>query len=147
MNRTFTSFITLLLAAFVVVGCGGEPRPDGLPKLYPASVMITQEGVPLADASVMLIPEDPSNARWGPMGMTDDTGVAVMRVDGKYAGAPLGTYRVVVEKREIIDPPPGTAGESRMVQHVPAQYGSIADTPLRIEIIASERTYTVEVRK
>jgi len=147
MTRTFTSSTALLFAAVFITGCWGEPRPDGMPRLYPVSIIVTQEGVPLEEASVTLIPEDPANARWGPMGMTDGSGVAVMRTDGKYAGAPLGTYKVVVSKMEIIDPPPGTPGESRAVHHVPQQYGSIADTPLRIEITAAGRTYPVEVPK
>ena len=147
MTRTFTSFAALLLAVSFIVGCGGEPRPAGMPRLYSASIVVTQGGEPLEGASVTLTPEDPENARWGPMGTTDGSGVAVLRTDGKYAGAPLGAYKVVVSKLQIIDPPPGTPGESRGVNHVPSQYASIADTPLRVEITAKGRTYPVEVEE
>ena len=143
MIRTLASFTMLLIALFIIVGCGGEQRPDGMPRLYPAAITVMQGGSPLAEASVVLFPEDSANERWAPMGTTDASGVAVLRVDGRYEGAPLGTYKVTVSKLEIIDGP----GESRAVQHVPSQYGSLEDSPLRVEIIAGERNYTLEVSR
>jgi hypothetical protein len=94
MNRTFT---TLLLAVLFVSGCG-EPRPAGMPKLYPASIIVTFEGEPFDGATVQLMPEDAAIARWGPIGQTNSSGVAVLRTDGKYNGAPLGNYKILVSK-------------------------------------------------
>jgi len=164
MTRTFASFTALLLAACFIIGCGGDPRPAGMPRLYPVSIVVIQDGAPLTNATVQLIPEDEANSRWGPMGMTNASGVAAMRTNARYDGAPLGTYKVVVSKTEM-EPHPNPdwanlsqddpeywrnariAESLRPVHFVGEQYGSVVDTPLRVEITARERIYEVEVGK
>jgi len=141
-----------------MTGCG-ERLPAGMPRLYPASITVTQEGTPLAGALVQLIPEDPANAAWGPGGTTNQSGVVVLRTNGAYLGAPLGTYKVTVSKTEMEPHPnPELRGGSeedlrrslailrtlRTYSYVEPQYGSIRYTPLRIEITARERNYTID---
>ena len=164
MNRTLISFITLSFAFFLTTGCGGPARPAGMPKLYPASITVIQDGEPLAGALVLLSSEDPELVRWGPTGITDEQGVVVLRTDGKYNGAPLGTFKVVVEKRDR-DPHPHPEWASLPPENpnyrrydimemarknydlVELHYGSIVDTPLTVEITAKRKNYTVDVGK
>ena len=164
MNRKFVSLIPWLLVAFLMTGCHRDPRPAGMPKLYPASITVTQEGTPLGGAMVQLIPEDSANSRWGPSGLSDASGIVVLRTNGRYPGAPLGTYKVVVSKQEFEPHPhpewanlpeddPNHWKYVQIVENLKAyevvdrKCGSIADTPLRIEVTAKEKTYSVDVGK
>ena len=160
MNRTLTSSIVLLLSSILMTGCG-EALPDGMPRLYPATIIVTQEGIPLAGAMVQLIPEDSANAAWGPGGVTDESGSIVLHTNGKYKGAPLGHYKVTVMKREREPHPqpelreagPHTPEFARFMDiarslqtyaYVEAQYTVPTDTPLRMEITPRGRTYEVD---
>jgi len=161
MTRTLTF---LIISAFVIfhIGCGGPARPAGMPRLYPASIEVVQEGTPLEGALVQLVSEDPEIERWGPSGVTDASGVAVLQTDGRYAGAPLGTYKVIVSKRER-EPhpnpewaslPDGDPNYRRYMQlemqrktfnHIEPQYSSVVNTPLTLEITATGKIYSVDV--
>ena len=161
MNRRLSSIFLLLLATSLMTGCG-ERLPDGMPRLYPASITVTQEGTPLAEAVVQLVSEDPANASWGAGGTTNESGIAVLRTNGKYNGAPLGTYKVTVSKMEQ-DPHPNPelkgGGEDEVRRYlavartlrtyrlIEPQYSSLNDTPLRVEIIPNERTYAIDAGK
>lgn len=49
----------LVMILVLLLGCrGDEPTPEGMPELFPVSLIIFQDGQPLADASIRLIPED-----------------------------------------------------------------------------------------
>jgi len=135
-----------------------------MPRLYPASIEVTQEGIPLAEATVALIPVDPGLDRWGPAGITNASGVVVLQTNGLYTGAPLGTYKVVVSKTSIeLHPNPelenaemGSADyekyrqldSARMeVNYVEPQYSSMENTPLTIEVVAGQKAYSVDAGK
>ena len=105
-------FIRACLFAFTVLlfsGCSGEPLPPGIPKLYPATLTVIQDGKPLAGAGVILTNVDPSSD-WSAGGATDQNGVLKLRTLGRYDGAPVGTYRVSVQKIiedntfQVVDP-------------------------------------------
>jgi len=164
MTRTFTSLTTLFLAVSFIAGCGGQPFPEGMPRLYPASIEVTQEGAPLEGAVVTLVSEDAELVRWGPTGITDASGVVVLQTNGLYRGAPLGTYKVIVTKITREPHPNPELGEAKMgspdyqrytqlentrrtFHHVEAQYGSIENTPLTVEVTAGQRTYSVDAGK
>ena len=49
-----TTYSIVLLTLLCFAGCTSQKLPDGMPKLYPVTMTVTQEGKPLADASVML---------------------------------------------------------------------------------------------
>lgn len=164
MARTFTLFSALLLAVSLIVGCVGEPRPAGMPRLYPVSITVTQEGEPLEGALLQLFAEDSANARWGPSGVSNSSGVATLFTEGKYKGVPLGEFKVVVTKSERephphpewADLPYGDPNFQRYgaisrglktFNYVELQYGSVADTPLSIDITAGKKTYTIDVGK
>lgn len=90
-------FSVLLGILASVIGCN-EPRLEGMPDTYPTSITITQDGAPLAGATVVLYPEDSSLTRWPVGGITDEQGKADMMTSSKYAGAPAGKFKVIVSK-------------------------------------------------
>ncbi len=89
--------IGLSLILLVVPGCG-DSRPEGMPKLYPAKVTITQDGSPLADATVGFVSENSALTRWPAGGVTDANGIATIHTYGQYPGAPEGSFKVIVTK-------------------------------------------------
>lgn len=89
---------TCIVALVVFVGCNGKKKPDGLPKLFPCSVTITQGGSPLEGATVSLFSDSSS---WGAAGTTNESGVAKIFTYGDFAGAPEGVYKVTVEKNRL----------------------------------------------
>ena len=166
MKRIFVIFLLSAVCCLpsLFMGCGGQNLPDGMPRLYPAAIEVTQEGTPLAGATVTLVSDDPVLARWGPTGVTDASGIAALQTDGMYRGVPLGTYKVVVTKRakephpnpELAGAERGTPQEAqydrldrarRIISYVEPQFGSIGETPLTIEIVAGQRTYSIDAGK
>jgi hypothetical protein len=135
--------------ALLVLGCQGEPLPDGMPKLCPVSVTIVQEGKPLANASIRLIPDDSTN-KWSSGGSTNESGVAKLFTHGKFAGVPAGSYKVTVTKIEM--PAPVSADQQKLLEKsasadeptydlVPAQYSLPNQTPLRLTVKSEGNTY------
>lgn len=133
----------------LLLGCrAGEPTPDGMPELFRVRLSILQEGQPLADASVRLIPED-ATSPWSSGGSTDSRGVAVIRTHGKYAGVPAGSYSITVSKVEMpaarsvdqdpLEVPPNQNDSSYDL--VPPEFSDPAQTPLRLEVSAGKDTY------
>ena len=102
---TYRFVVFSCLSASIVLmlsGCGGERLPPGIPKLYPATLTVMQDGNPLAGAEVIIINTDPA-VNWPAGGITDQNGVLRLRTMGRYDGAPAGTYIVSVSKREVPD--------------------------------------------
>ena len=161
MNRTCISLIASFLAVTFFTGCG-EKLPDGMPKLYPTSITVIQESGPLEEALVQLFPEDGSNSQWGPSGITDASGVAEMKTNAKYKGAPLGKYKATVIKRER-EPHPNPEWASlpredpnfqkfvqisrmlKLYDLVEPQFASVVKSPLLIEVTADQKEHTVDV--
>lgn len=75
------------LLATICAGCGGSP------KLYPASGEVKYDGKPLADASILFIPQGGRPS----IGTTDASGKYTLTTNGK-PGVPAGTYSVTVSK-------------------------------------------------
>lgn len=119
-NRILASGAGLLLAIFSFAGCG-EPKPEGLPTLYPALITILQDGKPLDGATVTLIPEDTSLSRWPVGGDTDTSGVAKLHTFHRYEGAPAGKFKVTVNKTITTgDPKPVHPGENATFEQLQA---------------------------
>ena len=93
-------FFALTLALCVLTGCQGKKRPDGLPELFPCVITIIQEGQPLDGALVQLIPES-GGTGWTVSGKTGTNGKANISTHADFAGAPAGTYKVLVSKTEM----------------------------------------------
>ncbi|TWU19632.1 carboxypeptidase regulatory-like domain-containing protein [Allorhodopirellula heiligendammensis] len=165
MNVSLTGMTCITLTTMLaMVGCG-ESRPEGMPETYPTYVTITQGGTPLADATVVLFPEDSTLARWPVGGMTDEQGTAEMLTSTKYAGAPAGTYKVIVNKTVTEGDPmpkhPGQGatrdqineydralktGKFEMYKVVSKEFRAAGTTTLSVEVSATgENKFTEDV--
>lgn len=162
MNTRF--FLGCLGLLVLTAGCG-EPRPEGLPELYPVTLTITQDGAPLADASVTLFPQDSALARWPSGGQTDASGNVQITTFAKYPGAPAGTFKVTVTKLVTEGDPlpthPGrNATREQIVEYdramktgsfqafhvVSAEHRTPNTTPLSIDVSSSgPNTITLDV--
>ena len=146
-----------LLFAFVLLlsGCGGDARPPGFPKLYPVSLNVAQEGVPLADAAISLRISD-NSMTWSIGGRTDEQGVVVLWTHGKFRGAPAGTFKVTVDK--VVN-----EGEKEMLEaadredvvavnriqvnsysFVKDEYTAVETTPIEIEITQKTKVLGID---
>jgi len=141
--KNFPLIIVLVIPFFC--GCG-EKLPDGMEKLYPTKLVITQKGKPLVGASVRLISSasDTSN-QWTVGALTDEQGVATIRTHGSYDGAPAGKYKVCVTKTVDENPPldPSSSEDGiraraerakKIFSIVPKEYKSELSTPFEVEI-------------
>lgn len=97
--------VSLLLIAS---GCGGS---DG-PELHDASGVVTYEGQPLPNASIMMTPTES-----GPvvLGKSDETGAFTLTTSGK-PGAIAGSYNVAITAVEA------SAGSQLSSEELQAQY-------------------------
>ncbi|MDR0521444.1 MAG: hypothetical protein LBH00_06285 [Planctomycetaceae bacterium] len=149
--KALTTITLLIVTITIISGCGDASRPKDLPKLYPCTVTITQEGKPLADAMIEFVPADAANAKFRAVSMTGKDGSVKMATYG-FTGAPAGKYKVVVTKTmnddivyaAEVNP---SSGEKDIVSYntyrmVDEQYSSAETTPFEIEITGKERSVT-----
>jgi len=105
-QRFFISFLIVLV--LFIAGCGGVKKPDGMPTLYKTTLTFTQDGTPLAEATVTLVPVEGA-VTWSAGGMTDSNGVLKVKTQTQFDGAPAGNYKITVSKTE-------TEGKAEMVE-------------------------------
>jgi len=98
--------------------------------LVPTTITILQEGQPVADATVNLIPEDGS--KWFAVGITNEQGVSKIRTHGKFDGAPAGKYVLVVYK---------TVEQESETRKQPEPQDSVAAQAYYAKIAAEEKTF------
>ena len=139
------------LCAFLAcasLGCKDKSRPADLPDdMTPCEITITQEGTPLAGATVDL--QYTTNVKYNTSGVTDDNGVAVMKTYG-YAGAQQGTAKVRVDKLVTEGASEaeeyGEAGNLGQDFHlVDKKYRSFDASMLEITISKGSNTFWIEV--
>lgn len=156
-NKLFALLGAVALSA--VVGCGGPKKPADLPELYPVKITVIQDGQPLEGASVML--NDPSlQVRFVMGGQTDAKGVAEIKTDAQFSGAPAGEFKVTIRKTTE----PESAGEApidsaeraeweakqaelanQMADTVDLKFGDMAQTPETITVGPGGVEKTVDV--
>lgn len=104
-NRVKINFFFGVIALIILfAGCSGEKLPADLPKLFPCSIKIVlDDGSPVENASIQLIPEDSQNAKWSAGGSTGSDGSLKVFTVGKYQGAALGKYKVLVRKLKQVE--------------------------------------------
>ena len=150
---------TLLLCALILstIGCGGTEKPDGMPPLHQTTLTFTQDGKPLAEASVTLSPQDAANTQWSLGGATDSNGVLKVQTQG-FDGAPEGTYKIVVTKTETegagapvessddASVKPSAAGSvPKSFYLVDKKYRSVGTTDLTLEVKAGKNAQTIDL--
>ncbi len=154
--RNFTFFVICVVIAGSLLGCKKDSRPEGLPKLYPISVKIVQEGAPLEGAHVAFVSSDPKLMRWPCGGVTDVEGIAKINTYG-FDGAPEGVFKVTVSKYETeggmtaeesaeamkSDSNETMKGES-VYNLVAKDFGNSSKTTLSVEVKATNTNETPE---
>ena len=101
MKKNIISYL-IILSLFSFSGCGGKKKPSDLPPLYPVMITVVQDGNPLEGATVSLI-ADGANVRFTTAGVTDKNGVATIKTDIDWPGAPAGKFKVCISK--VVTPP------------------------------------------
>ena len=147
-------FVAIFTVFVVLVGCSkGPSKPEGMPELVPCKVKVVQDGSPLANANVVLIPVAPAGTVWPVGGQTDAAGIAEMRTYGEHVGAPVDHYKVVVSKVKVETLVPATTSADG--QYQPAQeklYDLVAPalgfpptSTLEIQVVKGTTDYSVDV--
>jgi len=142
-----------IILTLFLTGCSGQPKPDGMPPLHPLTITVTQEGKPLAEASVSLHPIGGEHS-WSSGGLTQSDGSLVIYTYGKYAGAPAGKFKVTVDCVTSDPPAPKNVTMEELDAHnkkhpafriVPLQYTEKGKTPLEIEVVKGANKITLDI--
>ena len=135
--RLLCGAATLAIASLVLFGCGGKDTP------VKVSGVVTLEGKPLADASVIFWPD--GNGRQA-NGSTDSEGKFTLTTQKAGDGALPGTYKVIVKYTgpPLVDPSTkdwtkmrdqaAAAKRKAPDKTVHANYQSKEKTPLRADV-------------
>lgn len=83
---------------FCLAGCGG----DGRPELVEATGTVKLNGEPLADALISFQPEEGNPIMRPSRAQTDAQGRFTLGTYGKGDGIPVGSYRVSIQKRQLV---------------------------------------------
>jgi len=142
------SHLLFLICATLMLfsACSSQLKPDGLPKLYPLTLTLTQDGVPLDGASVSLFADD-GLSTWTIGGTTDASGSMSPKTHGKFPGIPAGTYKVCVVKIEIVDSTRPSAQDPIEYDLVDAKLRSPTTTTLTLEAGPGIKNVTLDVGK
>ncbi|MDR3233707.1 MAG: carboxypeptidase-like regulatory domain-containing protein [Planctomycetaceae bacterium] len=156
--------ITLLIVTLMLSGCG-QKLPDGMPKPYPVTITIIQDGKPLAGASVALAPKNvTAGQRYTAGAVTNTSGQAVIQTLSKYRGVIPGEYQITVLKTEFEVKPldvaarvvpkgidkdnPSLPKESVEGYYtVDMKYSTVSTTPESITVETKSNRKTIDVGK
>ncbi|MDD3470718.1 MAG: carboxypeptidase regulatory-like domain-containing protein [Thermoguttaceae bacterium] len=144
--RNWPAVISVSCLFLGILACGPQ-YPEGMPKLYPVTLQFVQEGQPLTEASVRLIPENSSH-QWVVGGSTDAQGNVVLYTHGQYEGVPEGKYRITVNRFELSGSKPsmndmmaGQASQEKNYSTVARKYTLPNQTPLVLEVRSSGNAF------
>jgi len=133
--------------SLAVIGCGGAQRPPGMPKLYHATVSVVQDGKPLAEAIVSLVPRDAGN-QWSSGGVTDSKGQLTLTTYGQFPGVPAGQYKVCITKQERVGEldfsnPASPKGNQELFEVVDPIFKSEATTTQEMEVSSKGKNHFI----
>lgn len=138
------SLLRLLLFSLPLIlltGCGSSSDKwvDQRKKTVPAAGVVTYKGAPLADATVILAPSDPTGV--GCASKTDDDGNFELSSYPETTGAVPGTYQVMITKIEVPPLPgggdddgPAVTGPVYAKKLIPEKYSNPATSGLTVDI-------------
>jgi hypothetical protein len=148
----------LIILLFPLHGCDRSVHTHDLPQLYPTVITLTQEGKPLENALVFLYSTD-LNFKWSIAAVSDRNGKATILTHGKFHGAPVGEYKIVVTKTEPSDKDLLKSNsdynpEAHVVKpkitlfsFIEKQYTDITTTPLTIVIEKGKNVHNFDLGK
>lgn len=124
----------LICIVSIVLGCGPK-QPDGMPKLYPCVLNLTQDGKPAEGFEVQLVSKG-ETIPWMIGGVSDAQGTVKIVANGNFDGAPAGLFAVVIHKTltEGVD-------QSAEVQTKPIKIYTLIE-----EKFNSEKTTPLEIK-
>jgi hypothetical protein len=150
MARYYRVAVCTLLVA-LPCGCGKSP-----PEIVQAEGTVRLDGKPLNKARVVFIPQGEVGPEYRAAGLTDETGRYRLTCNGQ-PGACAGENRVLVLESDI---PKELRGESlevqaRLVKYqeslgnrpIPAQYGTVAQSPLKVTVKAGQTDYPLDLTR
>ena len=149
-KKRFLSVIVVMITLSWLAGCNSKPRPEGMPKLYPCTIKITdQDGNPIPQVTVMIVSDDPT-FKWGASGATDASGIAKMKTLGEWPGVAAGAYKVTSSQWEYI--PTGTFDEEgfeivELKALLKPEYSNPKKTPWTIEVETKATNVTLQAKK
>jgi hypothetical protein len=157
-NTIMRQYLVSIIILFPILsGCSREQLPPGLPKLYPVTITIVQDGQPLNGASVVIVNEDYASSSWAAGGVTNEKGQVKLRTEGKYSGAPAGKYKVTVTKIDVpeIELPEDSSSpeyerKTKEIQDktfylVEDKFTKLNTTPLKLEITPTSKNIDLDV--
>lgn len=101
----YRGLFLLTLCGLGCTGRTGDKWRAGLPRAYPATGMVTYNGKPLAEATVVFHAQVPAlNRSVAAVGRTDAAGRFALRTYRDADGAIAGSHQVTVSKVEIVSP-------------------------------------------
>lgn len=112
--------LCLVSGLLFVVGCGGsDAAKSARPKVVPATGLVKYKGQPVADATVVFVPDSPAGVAAN--ATTDGDGKFVLKAFDPDEGAVPGKYKVTVSKVEIPLPAP-RASHDEVIKPVVPKY-------------------------
>lgn len=151
MNNRSLLVLLVVLSFTVVSGCYREKKPAGFPKIYPCSIVLTQKDKPCADAMITLMSKNKEYERWSIAGTSDNKGVAIITTEGKFIGAPVGEYKVVVMKQETERKEIKNAGNEKEFiigkswSYVPLDYSDPEKTTLSATVVKGKNEIKIDL--
>jgi hypothetical protein len=139
-------------------GCGGPPRPAGLPPLHPCTVTLKQDGKPLSGAMTIFYSSDPA-FQWSSGGISDANGTVKVMTHSQFPGVPVGEYKMTVLKMERFQerpPQPIPGGDGTIMtpgspvtvyRLVEKQYSDVKTTPLLVIIKQGKNHFDFDAGK
>jgi hypothetical protein len=120
----------VLFALFLSPACARSGRKP----VYPVQGRVVVHGRPAAQVQVTLHPLDDSDpTAIQPVGLADEQGRFTLTTYRQGDGAPAGDYGVTVQWFLAV-PSPDRSGEYVTVNHLPARYGQVQSSGLRVTV-------------
>jgi hypothetical protein len=135
MRRSVCGQSLALAATLAALGCGGGSGP------VPVRGVVKLDGQPVANASVVFIPETPGGRE--AYGSTDATGAFRLTTTKPDDGALPGKYKVVIQPPapaggstpfDSTDKPPAAVPKAPPGPRIPVKYTVAGQTPLTQDV-------------
>lgn len=146
--------LACLVFTVCIVGCAGPSVDPNRPKTYPVSGVVTHNGQPVEDATVMFIASGTGGR--GAVGKTDASGKFSLTTFEAGNGALPGSYRVAVSKT-VLEGAPAEEGPGDGTNEpfsgtakdlLPAKYKDANKSGLTADVAEKDdNTFTFELKE